>query len=216
MNIAQPLEERQLYGKTQHELREATNVVRGMLPSIATLEPETLTEIVLTFADTIRPTFIPLLSLTWLRLISTEAQRACQENLQCEFKENHPAMLDRFVAPLRNEEVNHARRMEAKQRADALLTFTQRSALYGVSVLALLEHTSAAFIPWLGDAGRKLKLDEFTYIQVHGEADIVHAKNLTLAVVSEAQARNVEVKLLEKPTQDVLYLLRSIFSVQQQ
>ncbi len=213
MTQTQLLEERQLYGKTKHELREATNVASGMLPSIATLESEVLTDIVLTFADTIRPTFIPLLTLTWLRATSSEAQRACRENLQDELKDDHPGMLDRFVAPLRSTEPNYARRMEAKQRADALLTYTQRSALYGVSVLALLEHTSAAFIPWLGDAGRKLKLADFTYIQVHGEADIAHAEDLTQALVHEALARNVSQDLLVQPTKDVLNLLRAIFSV---
>ncbi len=215
MSSTQPLEERQLYGKTQHELREATNVVRGMLPSIATLEPEALTDIVLTYADTIRPTFIPLLSLTWLRVQSEPAQHACRVNLKCEMNEDYPAMLDRFVAPLRNAEQNHSRRMEAKQRAESLIVYAQRSGLYGVSVLALLQHTSATFIPWLADAGRKLKLNDFTYPQVLNGVNPVHAIELTHALVSEAILRNVTQDLLEKPTQDVLNLLRAIFSVKQ-
>ncbi|MFA6043077.1 MAG: hypothetical protein WCV85_01790 [Patescibacteria group bacterium] len=215
MSELQVLDERQLLGKTQHELRMVANTVGRMLPSVASLTPEQLADIVLTYADTIRPTFIPLLSLTWLRVQSPEAIHACRSNLECEVGEDHPAMLDRFVTPLWEERIDHSRRMQAKQRAGVLLSYAEKSALYGVSVLALLEHTSAAFMPWLADAGRKLQLTDFTYTQMHGEADIAHAKDLTQAVVSEALLLNVTQDILVKPTQDVLHLCRAMFCVEQ-
>jgi heme oxygenase-like protein len=59
------------------------------------------------------------------------------------------------------------------------------SGVKNIALMAVLESTSAAFIPYLADLAKRLGCNDLTYTDVHGEADIEHANQFLEALSDE-------------------------------
>jgi len=207
-------------------LKRLTDEVAAFLPEIKPSgEDAKAIEILRRYCTLIQPNFVRRwLMDTWYQCKSEVAKEACRDNLEVEVKDDHPAMLHRFVAQCRNDTSLGNRwplSPSAHMCADVVTavcrpSYWNASGLGGLLVLAGLETTSLVFVSdWMAEAAEILRLEDRQYIAVHGEADIEHAKEFANAVVAEAQEINLSVADLEQqtviPLRNVSDLLRGIF-----
>lgn len=142
------------------------------------------------YRDAISPNFVPWMTNVWVRCKSDVARQVCQSNLRCEIDEDHPRMLERYVAQA--YDIDSSPQLAASRRLlslaptiDIITALTKRSALEGLLILAALEHASHAFIPVMRHWGEQLGFHDFEYVDKHGIADIKHATEMRDAVLAE-------------------------------
>jgi hypothetical protein len=174
-----------------------------------------------TYRDAIAPNFVPWMTHVWVRCKSDFAREACQDNLLCEVKEDHPQMLRDYVAQVERQFVREQLEQwpvpswlsAAVPHINFITALTQRSAIDGLLVMAALENTSLVFIPRMKAWGESLRFADFTYVDKHGVADIAHADEFRKAVEAEAAAQNVALSsLAQSPALGTVNdLLYSIF-----
>ncbi len=158
--------------------------VRRLLPNPASLKPERLRAIVRTyglFADK----FVPWLTIVHDAQPPGAGRDVCRDNLICEIEEDHPRLLRQFLAQIEAGERNGTRlgsNIDCCQPWIMAIDAHCRQPIPGLAVIAGLEHASLAFIPWLKEVARMLKLGEIRYLEIHGEADIAHARELEEAL----------------------------------
>lgn len=183
---------------TKQEMEALCGRVARDLPDIDSMSDEDLAVVLLTYDRLIRYNFVPWMTYTWIRCQSDVAEKACRDNLNCEVNKKHPWMLADFVAPARRytsikEKAFH--RANLGRNLVAGLDFAiviDDEAINGLLVMACLENASIAFIPWLAEAGRRIGATDFTYTDVHGEADIDHANEFVNAVDAERSTLGME------------------------
>lgn len=143
------------------------------------------------------------------------AQHALKDNIRCEIGNDHIGMLYDFAEQAKSlptiddyEWVQGC--MEDMRR---LFKDTERLGLIGVTVLGVLESTSTLFIPVLAKAGRANGVKDFTYTNVHGEADIAHSDAFIKAMEAEMSEgyRNPE-ELMSKAANMTMNLVLRIFA----
>ena len=83
--------------------------------------------------------------------------------------------------------------------------------LANLTVMAVLENTSLVFIPKLKEFGEKLNVKDFTYTDVHGEADIEHAELFALAMIEEGKRFDNSEELINEASRLTMNLLNKIF-----
>lgn len=152
--------------------------VRRLLPNPAGLKPDRLRAIVRTyglFADC----FVPWLTLAHDAQPPGAGRDVCRDNLLAEIEEDHPGLLRDFVAQIHGDAQPHLARCRPWMAA---IEIQCRQSIPGLAVIAGLEHASLAFIPWLKEVARMLQLGQIRYLEIHGEADIAHARELEQAL----------------------------------
>jgi hypothetical protein len=145
----------------------------------------------------VRPNFVPWMARVWTTVRSKTAGDACEENLLCEIREDHPYMLMRFAC--QTEKRAHwteiAGRVEAGVAVPMVMRVTEAiwtSEIAGLWVMAALERSSLVFMPWMRLAGEGLRFSDFTYLDKHGEADQDHAEQFARAIVAEMVQRQMD------------------------
>jgi hypothetical protein len=177
---------------------------------------EELATVLLTYQGLIEPSFVPMMTQTWVRCESEVAREACRDNLDCEVNEDHPRMLRDFVAPLWRFDVRDrvgAALRNGRPLVEALERETRLSGVHGLTVMAALENASCAFIPWMEDAAKRAGVQDLTYTQKHGVADERHAEEFLAAVEAEMQV--AEVSFDSGPLNKAYSLLHHIFHAHQ-
>ncbi len=206
-------------------IRENINNLRkevvGFLPPIEGTSTERLSEIFLTYDSFIRPNFIMWLMLNKPTLKSEVAIKACEDNLECEINDNHPQLLLNFIEPIiraniMNEVVIKNVENKIIENFGLINKITQFSSmpLTGLYVMAILENTSIEFVVWMKKASEKLGLKNKKYLDVHGEADILHANEFLNALESEIdlQDKKPSDEYLDETKEVTLKLLKVIFT----
>lgn len=115
------------------------------------------------------------------------ARHALVDNLRCESVQDHVGMLLRFAAlskalPSREEFAHTDEEVSAIRK---LFAEPATSGLSGVALCAVLENTSEIFIPDLARRAKECGCTDFTYTDVHGEADVEHSNAFTKATEAE-------------------------------
>jgi hypothetical protein len=190
--------------------------VSALLP-----KPHLLSEVHLsvrlgTYRDCIAPYFVPWMAHAWSRCCPA-AQQFVGDSLLCKMKENHPAMIRRYV-----NQTDYATEWMVQQvrTKESLLMFlstitsiTQEDALEGLLILAGIESASLKFIPWMEEAGKLLGFTDFEYIEKHKEDGEAHVQDLAEAVAIQATDMNVDLAAISSfPLQTARDLLRGIFN----
>lgn len=120
---------------------------------------------------------------------SNEARAAVTDNILCEMKHDHYGMLMRFALD------SHAMPTTAdhlyvepsrKGLFDHVFSENEHIGLRGVAALATLESVSAIFIPTLAALAKSQGCTNFTYTNVHGEADAAHSDAFVKGLHGEA------------------------------
>lgn len=115
------------------------------------------------------------------------AHHALVDNLRCEAVQDHVKMLLNFAmfskAMPDREDYAHTYLEVANIRK--LFAEPSTAGLSGVALCAVLENTSEIFIPDLARRAKELGCTDFTYTNVHGEADVEHSNAFLKATEAE-------------------------------
>ena len=133
---------------------------------------------------------------TWVGCQSHAARTALANNAMCEIREDHPAMLSRYVDQADNRAHRHATGGNIGSVTNNLRRLNELivpdSAMTGLIVIMLLENASLVFILEMKRWGEVLGFTDFEYVDKHGSADIAHSDELCRAVEAEANDMGVD------------------------
>lgn len=124
-------------------------------------------------------------TIPWVR--HEVARYALVDNLRCESVNDHVGMLQRFAA-FSNAVPSHPDYAYTSEEVAAirkLFAEPKTAGLSGVVLCAVLENTSEIFILDLARRARERGSTDFTYTDVHGEADIEHSTAFAKATEAE-------------------------------
>lgn len=152
-------------------------------------------------------------SIPWVR--HEDAYHALVNNLRCEAAEDHVGMLFKFASLSKSVPERDHYEYTKKEVGEIrkLLRDPATSGLTGVALCAVLENTSEIFIPDLAKKAKACGCNDFTYTDVHGEADIEHSQAFVKATESEIQMgygnKNV---LIQKAVDAAIDLIARIYN----
>jgi len=191
---------------------EETDKVREILLPLESLTGVQTKKILGCYAAAIEPNFIPWVAATTISARSLEARYAASENLRDEIEEDHQGMLRDFVTKARAQPTpNHFDEVQIYVQ-NMRRTFGSMDGLTNTALLAYLENTSAAFIPYLADLAKARGSTKYTYTDAHGVADIEHAKQFLWALGHEMEAGySTPNETIRHATSSGLGFLRGIF-----
>lgn len=200
--------------KLKEEMAKATNEIREFLPDASKLSKEQAKKIIQRYTAAIEGNFLSWMGGGAISARSVISKFAVDENLWVEIKDNHPGMLRKFAKDC-NAEPNSEDYRYAENEVNAVREIVaDLSGIKTITLMATLENTSTAFVPFLAQLGKKLGCKDFTYTDVHGEADIEHADQFLQSLTDEQslgyQNASKEINNTIKAT---LVLLRKIFTI---
>ncbi len=170
----------------QDQFNHATEEVRRRLVPLDELREKDMKRILACYDAAIEPNFIPWVAAGVISARSVQGRYAASENLEEEIRGNHQGMLRRFVAAAGaapGQQDYSSVEVPVQNMRDS---FRQMNGLANIAMLAYLENTSAAFIPYLAQIAKTLGSKEFVYTNAHGEADIEHARQFLWALGHES------------------------------
>ena len=144
-------------------LIKLTNQLTAKLPNISNTSIEQLKHILVKYDQCFSVNFVRWLNATHMQCKSILAREVCLNNLNCELNENHQAMLNNLVKPIKKS-VMFTTRLQSIIHA---LTFIVEDPHEGLIVMATLENLSLGFIPWMRKASEKIGLDNAKVIYIN-------------------------------------------------
>ncbi len=191
-----------------------TNQVAGLLKSIDSVSQDEAETMIRRYTAAIEGNFLAWMAAAAISGRSIVSRFAAEENLWVEIKDDHPGMLHHF-AKATHAEPNIEDFGYVQDEVDALRKMTSElSGLKNITLMAALENTSAAFIPYLAGLAKRCGAQDLTYTNIHGEADIKHANQFLEALTEEQKMK------YENPKQDIdeaitlsFSLLKKVFTV---
>ncbi|MBI2106582.1 iron-containing redox enzyme family protein [Candidatus Woesearchaeota archaeon] len=157
--------------------------------------------------------------LSWMGGASISARSvlskfAVDENLLVEIKDNHPGMLRKFAKECKAEPNSEDYKYSENETNAVRKIVAELSGIKAITLMATLENTSSTFIPFLAELGKKLGCKDFTYTDVHGEADIEHANQFLEALTDEQYlGYPTPEKDIDNTIRITLILLKKVFAV---
>ncbi len=171
--------------KLKKKLVYATNEVKNFLAPVNDISEDDARKIIKRYTAAIEGNFLSWMGGASISARSIVSRFAADENLWVELKDDHPSMLRNFAkccqAEPDSQDFQHVHNEVMKIRN----LVGELSGLKNITLMATLENTSVAFIPWLVELAKKLGCKDLTYTDVHGEADIEHADQFLEALTDE-------------------------------
>lgn len=169
----------------EQHIKVARERVKEVLKPLEKVTPDEAEIILGTYRVAIEPNFIPWMIRAYQTAQSPKAKQAILTNIRDEIEQDHPKMLRDFTESA-GVYVAHIHYERASQPVnDMWKLYAQENGLRAVAIAATLENTSPIFIPYLRDLAHKRGGRDFTYTDFHGEADILHAQELSQGLVEE-------------------------------
>ena len=166
-------------------IKKAGERVRLLLPKEA-VSKEEATLIIRRYTAAIEGNFVSWMGTAAITARSVQGRYADSENLGVEMKDNHAGMLRTF-AKAAGAEPEKADYQFVDSAVESIRTMVAKmSGLKNLTLMAVLENTSAEFIPLLEKLAQQLGSTNLTYTKIHGEADIAHADQFVWAVEHES------------------------------
>lgn len=191
----------------------ATHEVAGFLRPVEQLAAEEGRKVIQRYVAVFEGNFLSWMSGGSIAARSLGARYAADENLLVELRDNHPGMLRGFAVSCAAEPEREDYAYMQKDIAIIRNMTKELSGLKNICLMGVLENTSAAFVPYLAELGKKLGCEDFTYTNVHGEADIQHANQFLEALTDEQMHGYVSSeKDIDSTIQLTLQLLKRIFA----
>jgi hypothetical protein len=192
----------------------ATKEVMKFLPDAEDISKEHARKIIQRYTAAIEGNFLTWMGAGTISARSVISKFAIDENLWVEIRDNHPGMLRRFSRSCKAEPNSDDFRYVEKEVNEVRKIIADLSGIKIITLMATLENTSAAFIPFLAQLGRKLGCEDFTYTDVHGKADIKHANQFLEALSDEQQLgyKNTDVDI-DNTIKSTIVLLKRVFTI---
>jgi hypothetical protein len=188
---------------------QSTERVKESLESVENISIDQARGIIGCYAAAIGPNFVPWMAAAAVSVRSLEARFACEENIYVEIAQNHIGMLDEFAAA-----AGAVAPSEPTQNASVVRSeIGKMNGLYNLTVVALLEHTSSVFVPWLAILAKLCGSNNLEYTNIHGVADQKHAEQFLWALEHEATLHRGARKIIEHAIVDAERFLQNIFAV---
>jgi len=169
----------------ESRIEELKRAVKKYLPNLNQLSDEQARSLLKRYAAAIEPNFTYWMSAAVVSAKTQQGRYAATENLEVEIRDDHRGMLRNFVAQvgaLPDRSVHDAVRSAVYPLHELA---SELNGTANLTIMAILENTSAVFIPYLERAAKNLGAKDLTYTKVHGEADIEHAKQFAWALKYE-------------------------------
>lgn len=174
----------------QEQLDQAKQRIEGALNPIGGLSQQQVKDIIGTYRVAVEPNFIPWMVQAYQTAQSDVARKVILENIQDEISQDHPQMLRDFCFDagviLSLEHYTRA----SQPVIDMWTLFSQKNGLTNTTIAATLENTSPVFIPYLAELSKSLGGRNLAYTDVHGEADVEHARELYSGLIEEMDKAN--------------------------
>src|SRR3989344_1817490 len=169
----------------EQQIEQTTEQVVACLKPVSEIDGNQARTILRRYVAAIEPNFLAWMSAAAISARSPYGKYAAEENLWVEIRDNHPGMLRNFAKECTAEpDANDFQAVQTEVNSIRQIT-AELSGLRNLVLMMLLENTSSAFVPYLAEIGKKLGAKDFTYTDVHGEADIEHANQFLRAVNDE-------------------------------
>lgn len=169
----------------ESRIEELKRAVKKYLPSLNQLSDKQARSLLKRYAAAIEPNFTYWMSAAAVSAKTQQGRYAATENLEVEIQDDHRGMLRKFVTQvgaLPDRSVYDTVRPAVDPIHELV---SELNGTANLTIMAILENTSAVFIPFLERAAKKLGAKDFTYTKVHGEADIEHAQQFVWATKNE-------------------------------
>ena len=198
----------------KEKMSKATNEVRSLLPDLNKISKEQAIKIIQRYVAAIEGNFLSWMGGASISASSVISKFAVDENLWVEIKDNHPGMLRKFAKDCNAEPNSEDFRYVEKEVNSVRKLVAELSGVKAIALMASLENTSSAFVPFLASLGKKLGCKDFTYTGVHGEADIEHANQFLEALSAEKNLGYINSdKDIDESIKTALVLIKKIFSL---
>ncbi len=190
-------------------LHKASQEVGAALPQKSDLESKR--RILKQYVAAIEGNFVSWMGTAAICARSIQGRYAASENLWVEMRDDHAGMLRTFAKSAGCEPSTE----DYQAVEDAVLNIrhlvSRLSGLECLTLMATLEHTSAAFIPWLESIAKELGSDNLKYTVIHGEADIAHADQFAWAVSHEMTLHDNGEAIVKETIDKTVEFLKAIF-----
>ncbi len=174
-----------MISETQEKLERVTEQVKIRLKPVEVVSVEEAREIIGRYTAAIEGNFVPWMGAAVIYAKSPQGEYAAKENLDVEIRQNHQGMLREFA-----KNANAEPSLEHYQAVDEVVSSMRNlmgrgNGLEALTVMATLENTSGGFIPYLAELAKKRGSTNLYYTNIHGEADVDHARQFVWAVEHE-------------------------------
>ncbi len=159
-------------------------IENALVPAVE-LTDEQARSIIGTYRVAIEPNFIHWMYQSYQTTKSDKAKQVIAQNIRDEILQDHPKMLRDFAQQCGVSLKEEHYRKASQSTLEMWDLFSKRNGLMNLTVAATLENTSLVFIPYLANLSKKLGCGNSIYTDVHGEADIEHARDLYEGLVEE-------------------------------
>lgn len=186
---------------------DAKRQVQASLPK-GEISSDQARKIIQKYTAAIEGNFVGWMGAAAISARSVEGRYAASENLWVEMKDNHASMLRSFATSANAEPDQESFAQVAREVESIRGMVSEMSGLKNLVLMAVLENTSAEFIPLLEKLAIACGSTNILYTKVHGEADILHANQFLWAVEHEKlHYENPEVIIEEAINTTVRFLL---------
>jgi hypothetical protein len=196
-------------------IKELKQAVKSCLPDVKQLSDEQARTILQQYAAAIEPNFTYWMSAAFMSAKTQQGRYAAVENLEVEIRDDHRGMLRNFVTQvdaLPDRSAYDAVRPSVYSLHELV---SELNGTANLAIMAILENTSAVFIPFLEKVARRLGAKDLTYTKVHGEADIEHAEQFVWAINNELRKDSNYKTNLNLAVKKTEQLLKQIFKYEQ-
>ncbi len=196
----------------KEKLLEVTEQVRASLKPTDIISVDEAKNIIARYTAAVEGNFLAWMGAAVIYARSPQGEYAAKENLGVELKDNHQGMLRGFAKSAEAEPS-----LEHYQKVNEVVSsmrnfFSKENGLQALTVMATLEHTSSIFIPYLAELAEKRGSKNLRYTDIHGEADIEHAKQFIWAVESELKLHDNAERKIDQAIGKTLTFLAEIFT----
>ncbi len=196
----------------EEKLFDAKELVRTYLKPIEVVSADDAKEIIARYAAAVEGNFTSWMGAALIYARTPQGEFAAKENLVVEIKDDHPGMLREFARQAQAEpSLVHYKKVN--QSVSSMRRFIgMGNGLEALTVMATLENTSAVFVPYLAALAIKRDSMDLQYTDVHGVADINHAKQFIWAVEYEGREQDNAVRKIDFAISKTMEYLKAIFT----
>jgi hypothetical protein len=187
--------------------------VREALIAPDSLSDDQCRRIIRRYAAGVGNNFVKWLAAGTVSCRSLEARYATAENLHIELRDDHPGMLHDFATSSAAEPETDDYRYAHAEALHVQNHVSEMSGVFLISLVGTLENVSLDYIPWLGILSKRLGNDNMRYVDIHGEADIEHAKQFHWALEREAPLHSEPRPLMQAGADSAVSFIRALLRV---
>ncbi len=195
----------------KQSLSHVKNQVFPLLPK-GEISDDQARLIICRYIAAIEGNFVSWMGATAITARSVQGRYAASENLWVEMKDDHAGMLRAFARGAGAEPRTEDYQAVAVAVQSIRAMVGEMSGLKNLTLMAVLENTSAEFIPMIEKFAVQLGTHDLTYAKIHGEADAAHADQFAWALEHEMFHHEAAEKVVNDAIGVTVEFLKTIFA----